>query len=168
MKQLISALLLAIPLTLGAHPPARADYATALRAYEQHDFATALRLLQEDGSADAAYLLGIMHYKGEGVKASKAEAVTWLKKAADRGSLRAAYNLGMIYDKGDGVPQDLKEAAVWYRNAGERGHAPSQLSRCVETHRFGRDPGLQCRWIHPPADRAQELGAHWYPDLLSR
>ena len=75
----------------------------------------------------AAYLLGIMYYRGDGVKADKAEAVRWLRRAADAGHVRAQNNLGMMYDKGDGVPQDQKEAAAWYRKAAEKGHAPSQF-----------------------------------------
>ncbi|HEY6007349.1 MAG TPA: tetratricopeptide repeat protein [Geobacteraceae bacterium] len=127
MKYLISAIIFALPLLIGTVPAARADYAAGLRAYGQRDYDTAVRLLKADGGADAAYLLGIMYYRGDGVKADKAEAVRWLRRAADTGHVRAQNNLGMMYDKGDGVPQDQKEAAAWYRKAAEKGHAPSQF-----------------------------------------
>jgi TPR repeat protein len=123
-KLVIAGILLVLAPALSAW----ADFAQGLRAYEQHDFATALKTFKADGGADSAYLLGIMYYKGEGVKPDKEEAVKWVHKAAEKGHVRAAYNLGMIYDKGDGVPKDLKEAARWYRKAADKGHAQSQFN----------------------------------------
>ncbi len=130
MKYLIGAVVLAIPLNLMAAPapPPRAGFADGLKAYELHDYAAALRLLKQENSADAAYLLGIMYYRGEGVRADRGEAVRWLRRAADMGHVRAQNNLGMMYDKGDSVPKDTKEAARWYRKAAEQGHAPSQFN----------------------------------------
>lgn len=128
MSQRSNVVIAAILLVLAPAVSAWADFASGLRAYEQHDYATALRIFKADGSADSAYLLGIMYYKGEGVKPDKGEAVKWVRRSAEKGHVRAAYNLGMMYDKGDGVPQDLKEAARWYRKAAEKGHAQSQFN----------------------------------------
>lgn len=128
MNYLILTFVVTISLIIGGVPSARADFTAGLKAYEHHDYGTAVRLLKQDQSADSAYLLGIIYYKGEGVRADKAEAIRWLHRAADNGHIRAQYNLGMIYDKGAGVPQDLKEAAKWYRKAAEKGHVQSQFN----------------------------------------
>ena len=128
MKKWIIAVLMGITIFLTMSVAAWADFAEGLKAYESRDYATALRLLKADGGPDSCYVLGIMYYKGEGVTADKAEAVKWLRKAADKGNVRAQYNLGMMYDKGDGVPQSLKEAANWYRKAAENGHVQSQFN----------------------------------------
>src|SRR5512133_836524 len=127
MNKLIITLLIISSFVIEGAPSARADYAAGLNAYQHRDYGTALRLLKEDSSADSAYLLGIMYFKGEGVGADKAEGVRWLRRAADKGHIRAQNNLGMLYDKGDGVPKDQKEAAAWYRKAAEKGHAQSQF-----------------------------------------
>lgn len=128
MKKWLIAVLMGITFTMTAAGAARADFAGGLRAYESRDYATALRLFKADGGPDSCYVLGIMYYKGEGVTADKAEAVKWLRKAAEKGNVRAQYNLGMMYDKGDGVPKNLKEAAGWYRKAAEKGHVQSQFN----------------------------------------
>lgn len=128
MKNLSISLLIIISLVICGVSGAWADYAAGLKAYQHRDFGTAHKLLKEDTSADSAYLLGIMSFKGEGVKADKAEGVRWLRRAADMGHVRAQSNLGMLYDKGDGVPLDQKEAAVWYRKAADKGDAQSQFN----------------------------------------
>jgi TPR repeat protein len=127
MNKFTMTLLVVISLIIGSSLTAMADYAAGLSAYQHHDYGNALRLLKEDKSADSAYLLGIMYFKGEGVTADKAEAIRWLRRAGDLGHVRAQNNLGMIYDKGDGVPQNQKEAAAWYRKAAEKGDAQSQF-----------------------------------------
>ncbi len=127
MKRLTTRLSIALLLGLFSALASRADFSAGMKAYQHRDFPTALKLLKEDGSSDSAYLLGIMYYRGEGVRPDKAEAIRWLRRAADKGHVRAQNNLGMIYDKGDGVPLDLKEAAAWYRKAAEQGHAQSQF-----------------------------------------
>lgn len=128
MKKRLIAVILSVSLFIVSAVAAWADFAAGLKAYEARDYATALRLFKADEGPDSCYLLGIMYYKGEGVKADKTEGVKWLRRSGEKGHVRAAYNLGMIYDKGDGVPQDLKEAAKWYRKAAEKGHAQSQFN----------------------------------------
>ena len=46
-----------------------------------------------------------------------AEAVKWLKKAADLGEPNAQYNLGLFYYNGQGVKQDFEEAVKWLKKA---------------------------------------------------
>ena len=120
--------LLVTGLLLLAAVPAWGNYKAGLQAYERHDYPTALKELKGDSSADAAYLLAIIHFKGEGVPADKKEGVRWLRQAAEKGHIRAQNNLGVLYDKGDGVERNLGEAAKWYRKAAEQGHVQSQYN----------------------------------------
>ena len=56
-----------------------------------------------------------MYANGEGVVEDDAEAVRWLRLAADQGHAGAQYNLGVMYADGEGVPEDDAEAAGWLR-----------------------------------------------------
>jgi len=57
-----------------------------------------------------------------------AEAVRWLRPAADAGSISAMNNLGVAYENGYGVTSDLAQAAKWYRQAAEMGNANAQAN----------------------------------------
>jgi uncharacterized protein len=56
--------------------PALADFKTGMMAYKKKDYVTAMREFKKDGKAEANFNLGIMYYKGEGVKQDKKEAST--------------------------------------------------------------------------------------------
>ncbi|MCU0936749.1 MAG: sel1 repeat family protein, partial [Gammaproteobacteria bacterium] len=47
-----------------------------------------------------------------------AQAVHWLRLAADQGLAGSLTTLAMMYQNGDGVPQDLEEARRLYVLAG--------------------------------------------------
>lgn len=59
-------------------------------------------------------------------KGQYAEAVEYLRKAAERDYTAAFVHLGSAYDNGWGVPKDLKVAVDLYRRAAERGNADGQ------------------------------------------
>ena len=54
-------------------------------------------------------------------KKEYAEAVKWLRKAADLGEPNAQYNLGICYYNGQGVKQDFEEAVKWLKKAAGQG-----------------------------------------------
>ena len=56
-----------------------------------------------------------------------AEAVTWLRLAAEQGHAEAQFNLGLMYVRGEGVPQNFAEAVTWFRRAAKQGHAEAQF-----------------------------------------
>ena len=68
-----------------------------------------------------------MYGTGEGVPQDEAEAVRWVRRAAEQGNADVQYNLGTIYGAGRGVPQDDAEAARWLRLAAEQGDALAQF-----------------------------------------
>ena len=54
----------------------------------------------EQGDSDAAYNLGYMSYRGDGIKASRSEAMKWWSKASDSGHLAATYQLAHLLKQG--------------------------------------------------------------------
>lgn len=59
-------------------------------------------------------------------KKDYAEAVRWLKAAAEQGDIAAQYNLGVSYSLGKGVAQDNVQSVRWYTLAAEQGFALAQ------------------------------------------
>ena len=53
---------------------------------------------------------GSCHATGEGVPKDAAEAVRWVRLAAEQGYATAQSNLGLMYATGEGVPEDAAEA----------------------------------------------------------
>jgi len=78
------------------------------------------------GDAADQYNLGIRYARGQGVPQDYAEAVKWIRKAAEQGYTKAQCSLGFSYHKGQGVPTDYIEAAKWYRMAADQGDSEAQ------------------------------------------
>lgn len=55
-----------------------------------------------------------------------AQAVKWLRIAADQGHAPAQYNLGRMHTIGKGVTHDYAQAVKWYRKAAAQGNARAQ------------------------------------------
>ena len=55
-----------------------------------------------------------------------AEALRWLRPAAEHGSAAAQDKLGQMYRHGWGVPQDYAEALRWYRKSAEQGNSEGE------------------------------------------
>ena len=120
------------------------------RAYDRGDYTVAFREFLRDGSAEAQLMLGIMYFKGQGVKQDKKRAVELLLKAAERGNVIAQLNLGIMYEDGEGVNPDAKEAARWYRRAAAQGDVDAKqglrsLFEKNETH--------TAKWVVVPLRR---------------
>ena len=67
-----------------------------------------------------------MYFHGEGVPQSDAEALRWLRKAADQGNAEAQYGIGYMYHNGKGVPQSDAEALRWNLLSAKQGYAKAQ------------------------------------------
>jgi hypothetical protein len=68
-----------------------------------------------------------MHHYGFGVPRNDAEAVRWVRLAAEQGDADAQFRLGGMYEYGEGFPENVAEAVKWYRLAAEQGHLDGQL-----------------------------------------
>jgi TPR repeat protein len=107
---------------------AMAGMAKGVEAYRKRDFGRAMKEFKADGSGEACYNIALMHYKGEGVKANRGEAVKWFRKAAEKGNMQSQFVMGTMYDKGEDLARDQGEAFRWYRKAAEQGHAQAQFN----------------------------------------
>ena len=88
----------------------------------------AARKAAEQGNPLSQFNLGLMYYKGRGVRRDYKEAVKWWRLAAEKGFAEALNNLGMMYGNGDGVAQDDVEAHKWFDLAASR-HPPGRKRR---------------------------------------
>ncbi len=92
-----------VPSASGAEPPNLAE----------------TRRLAEQGDAKAQFNLAGIYYTANGVPKDLAQAVEWLRKAAEQGNA-AQYNLSLR------VPQDAAQAVEWVRKAAEQGDADAE------------------------------------------
>lgn len=116
------------------------------------DYAKAMELYKKAAPADplAEYSVGMMHYRGQGVKEDPAEAVKWFDKAAGRGLPQAMLAMGVAYEKGKGVPGEQASAAKWYRMAAAKNYALAEL--------YLGDMYLRGRGVAKDTDQA----LYWY------
>lgn len=86
------------------------------------------RVRAERGDPVTAWRLARRYRDGDGVAASTAEMIRWLRVAGDETAgdypkaRDAAYRLCEIYGRGDGAPADLDEARDWCARAAGAGH----------------------------------------------
>lgn len=76
------------------------------------------RKAAEQEDADAQFILGLAHSRGDGVPKVDVEAVKWFRKAAEQGNAKAQLSLGLAYYYGTGVPKDYVEAYAYLSLAG--------------------------------------------------
>ena len=90
--------------------------------------------LANAGNVDAQYNLGVLYGRGAwkhfDVPQDYAEAVKWLRLAAEQGHANAQFDLGKLYLHGFDVPEDYAEAYVWFSVAAADGHADAAQERC--------------------------------------
>lgn len=95
---------------------ARADYETAVLAYESGRYDIALEefsLLSERGDSRAEFMLGAMYFQGKGVLQNDSFAAIWFHKSAIQGHSGAQLAYGSFHIRGVGVTQDLVRAYMW-------------------------------------------------------
>mgnify|MGYP003359089257 FL=1 len=101
------------------------QFQQGFEATERGDYQTAFKLwlpLAEQGNVNAQFNLGVMYYKGQGVKQDYFEAVKWYRQAEKQGDAKAQLNLGVMYINGDGVRQDDEQAKEWFGKACDNGY----------------------------------------------
>ena len=105
------ALVSSAPMTSGAQAPNLDD----------------LRARAEAGSADAQYeLAGLYGRSDSPVARDLAQAVSWLRRAAEQGHEAAQASVAIYYLTGEGVARDPAEAARWWRLAARQGNVFAQ------------------------------------------
>jgi TPR repeat protein len=114
----------ATALLLFASRPAPAQSSTQASARQKQ--IADLKEIAYAGNVPAQVQLGVIYLTGDGVPKDDAEALKWLRRAADQDNAIAERYLAEMYFKGRGVPADNSEAAKWLRLAAEQGDAESE------------------------------------------
>lgn len=95
------------------------------------DFAKAMTYelrLAEHGAADAAYNIGVMYSKGNGVAKNEDKAVEWYRRAGELCNGSYCNYVGSLYFNGTMVRQDEAEAAKWFKRAAALGSKEGMLN----------------------------------------
>ena len=102
----------------------------AFAAYHAEDYVEAAkqyRIAIEKGSSAAAWNLGLMYGKGQGVPKSFSESFQWRLRAAKMGNAPAMCYLAERYHDGKrGVEQDDEQALAWAKKAKATGKLPPE------------------------------------------
>jgi TPR repeat protein len=119
------------------------------------------RLTQEANAGDplAQHELGLRFLMGEGVPADTAQAVYWIKKAADHNLTSAKYNYAILLINGIGVPWDPFKAFTLFQSAANDGMVQAQYVVGIlytDNLTVKRDYNLAYYWIKKAADNDYE------------
>lgn len=101
---------------------------TGVAAYKRGEFSKALKEFRAEGSPEGDFALGLMYYKGEGVRRDPGEAVQHFRRAAEQGHAGAQYNMGLMRLYGHGVGRDPRRAARWFHLSARQGYARAQYN----------------------------------------
>lgn len=128
MNLRIAIWLLCVVICAGTALPAWAGFDAGMKAYQNKDYATAMREFRAAGNvAPAHFNIGVMYYRGEGVKQDKKEAARWLRKAAEQGHAKSQFLLSAMYFSGDGIDQNIPEAVKWIQSSARKGLDEAQF-----------------------------------------
>jgi hypothetical protein len=113
----------------------------------------------------AQYKLASLYYDGHGVKRDVAEAVKWIRAAAEGGSVDARHSLGMMYFRGEGIAQDSVEAYKWLTAA-----LADEAAKVAEAVREAQEALAALRTTLPQEQvkQAERLAAKLKPRKLRR
>jgi hypothetical protein len=114
-----------------------------------------LLALVSENVAEAAYQLGQMQDRGEGIPADPAKAAHAYTRAGNQDHVLAQARLGELYEQGKGVARNEATAAQWFAKAARQGHPESQYRYGLLLMR-GRgappNPDQAARWLGEAAD----------------
>ncbi len=119
------------------------------------------RLTQEANAGDplAQHELGLRFLLGEGVPADTAQAVYWIKKAADHNLTSAKYNYAILLINGIGVQWDPYASFKLFESAANDGMVQAQYVVGIlytDNLTVQRDYNLAYYWIKKAADNEYE------------
>jgi uncharacterized protein len=160
-----------LPLARKGNVPAQYQIA---RMYHEgkglpEDNATAFRWAHkaaDQGSHDAAALLGVLYAQGQGVAKDDDLAATWFHHAAHWGNPIGQTKMGMCYLRGIGVPKDATQAYMWFDLAAAQTTGHDLTCNC-----HLRDTLAAMHLTPAQIADAQRLAREWKPEkptLLQR
>lgn len=110
----------------------------------------------EQGIANAAYNLGVLHQQGLGQEQNLQRALDWYRRAAQLGHPEAQYNLGIAYIEGVGTRYNPNMAAAFFQRAALSGivEAAYNLGLILENGLLGEvRPEDALKWYRAAADK---------------
>ena len=122
-----------------------------------------LKQIAYAGDVAAQVQLGVIYLRGDGVPKDDAEAMKWLRKAADQDNALAERYLAEMYFKGRGVEQNNMEAAKWLRMAADQGDAESEHNLAVlysQGQGVPRNLKQAVEWMRKSAEQGFAAGQH--------
>lgn len=169
MRRLITCLLFAVTLSHAKQPeqskPTEALKSKSPDIINIDDLPSELDVIIADakkGTPEAQSQLGLAYLWGSrGANKNEAEAVSWLRKAAEQGHASAQNSLGVCYLKGRGVKKDEGEAVKWYIKAANQGEplAEANLGDCYAYGMgVGKDPEVAFSWYLKSANQGNAQG----------
>ena len=118
----------------------------------------------EQGSADAANVLGICYEKGHGVEQSYTMAVKWYRKAVAQNNTYAIRNLGICHLFGRGVEKSEFRAVRLFNQAAVKKDATAQffLALCYESGiGVGENKFEAKKWYYKSARQGHSKALEW-------
>src|SRR5882762_6300006 len=157
MTKIVIALIAALLL----HPDGFAQAQSSDQAMAKQKVIADLKEMAAAGDVKSQVQIGLAYLTGDGVHKDDAEAMKWLRKAADQDNPVAERFLAEMYFKGRGVTADNAEAAKWLRMAAEQGDAQSQHNLAVlYTEGLGvpRNAKEALKWMRKSAEQGLAAG----------
>ncbi|MDD2335781.1 MAG: tetratricopeptide repeat protein [Geobacteraceae bacterium] len=105
-----------------------ASHSSGVAAYKRGEYSKALKECRANRTPEGDFALGLMYYKGEGVKRDPKEAATYFRRSAEQGHAGAQYNIGLMRLNGRWVQKDLKKSAYWFHLSAEQENARAQYN----------------------------------------
>ncbi len=102
---------------VSAEPSLGEEMRQAARLHKAGETEKAVAIWQRwanQGQADAAYNLALIHQHGDGVALDYTAALRWYRVAAEAGDKPAQFQIGLMYQIGQGVTADPAEAHRWF------------------------------------------------------
>jgi len=172
IKLLFSALLSVILLFLSSC--ITGNLQKGIDAYSNGSYQLALEKitpLANDENASAQYLLGTLHYHGQGTSKNFEEAVKWFTLAAEKGNAKAQVSLATMYLTGEGTSPNHKEAYRLLKLAADQGNALGQAKLgliYMEGKGIYQDVVLAHMWLSLAIDHGEEDAVPVRDEIESR
>lgn len=118
------------------------DVLAATRRERQAKLRARMAEALKSGDPDQQFAIAQAYKKGTIVAADPAEAIRWLRSAANKDHAAAQFELGMAHLYGDGVPLDTVEARRWFARAAALNYpAARKMMARAESGGVGSDGG---------------------------
>ncbi|KAJ2731575.1 ERAD-associated protein [Coemansia sp. BCRC 34962] len=164
----VKACLTLVDLYYHGHRFARQDFGKA-RKYlveitgrlftKQGELRKGLTQAEASTAAQAAGMMGIMSWRGEGSAADTAVALRWLSVGASMGHATSLNALGMMYQSGVQVTKDTERATELFKQAAEKQHQGGQVNYALAV--MEKTPEVAMANLKAAAENGHIL-AHYY------